>query len=89
MKGGSVAEATFATIPPACYRPWMGNTFTALHCHFVFSTKNREAWMNHEIEERVWSFLGGIARENGMKPIRIGGMPDHMHMAVGCRQRWR
>ena len=61
----------------------MGNTFTSLHCHFVFSTKHREPWISHEIEERVWSFLGGIARENGMKPIRIGGMPDHIHMAVG------
>lgn len=61
----------------------MGNTLTSLHCHFVFSTKQREAWISHEIEERVWSFLGGIARENGMKPIRIGGMPDHVHMAVG------
>jgi REP element-mobilizing transposase RayT len=73
----------FAADPMACYRPEMGNTFTSLHCHFVFSTKNREAWIGHQIEERVWSFLGGIARENGMKPIRIGGMPDHIHMAVG------
>ena len=55
--------------------------FTALP--FVFSTKHREPWIGHEIEERVWSFLGGIARANGMKPIRIGGMPDHVHMAVG------
>ncbi len=75
--------ATIATIPAVCYRPHMGNTFTSLHCHFVFSTKNREPWISHEIEERIWSFLGGIARENGMKPIRIGGMPDHIHMAVG------
>ena len=61
----------------------MGNTYTSLHCHFVFSTKNREAWISHAMEERVWSFLGGIARENGMKPILIGGMPDHVHLAVG------
>ena len=61
----------------------MGNTFTSLHCHFVFRTKNREPWISHEIEGRVWSFLGGIARENGMKSIRIGGMADHIHMAVG------
>jgi putative transposase len=67
----------------------MGNTFTSLHCHFVFSTKNREPWISHEIEERVWSFLGGIARENGMKPNRIGGMPTTSISRWGCRQRWR
>jgi REP element-mobilizing transposase RayT len=61
----------------------MGNTYTSLHCHFVFSTKNREAWISHSIEERVWDFLGGIARENGLKPILIGGMSDHVHLAVG------
>ncbi len=61
----------------------MGNTFTSLHCHLVFSTKNREPWIDHRIEGRVWNFLGGIAREYGVKPLLIGGMPDHIHMAVG------
>lgn len=61
----------------------MANTFTSLHCHLIFSTKNRENWIQPEIQERVWSFLGGIARDNGLKPILIGGMPDHVHLAVG------
>jgi REP element-mobilizing transposase RayT len=57
----------------------MANTFSALHYHVVFSTKNREPWIGHESESRVWSYLAGIALENGMKPLRIGGMPDHVH----------
>lgn len=63
----------------------MGNTFISLHYHFVFSTKHRDPWISEEIEQRVWSFLGGIARENGMQPILVGGMPDHIHMAVGAK----
>jgi putative transposase len=63
--------------------PQMANTFTSLHYHLVFSTKKREPWIRQNIEDRVWKFLGGIARENGIKPIKIGGMPDHIHMAVG------
>src|SRR5436309_1314752 len=39
----------------------MANTFTSLHCHIIFSTKNREPWIRADIEERVWSYLGGIA----------------------------
>jgi REP element-mobilizing transposase RayT len=27
--------------------------------------------------------MGGIARENEMKSIRIGGMPDHVHIVLG------
>jgi REP element-mobilizing transposase RayT len=61
----------------------MGNTYTSLHFHLVFSTKNRRPWISHDIQERVWSYLGGIARENDMNPILIGGMPDHIHMALG------
>jgi REP element-mobilizing transposase RayT len=62
----------------------MGNTYTSLHYHFVFSTKHRDPWISEEIEASVWAFLGGIARENRLKPILIGGMPDHIHMAVGA-----
>jgi len=61
----------------------MGNTYASLHYHFVFSTKNREPWIHPDMEERIWEFLGGIARQSGLKPIIVGGMPDHIHMAVG------
>ena len=39
----------------------MANTYVALHCHIVFSTKNRERWITADIEERVWTYLAGIA----------------------------
>lgn len=61
----------------------MANTFSSLHVHLVFSTKDREKWIEPAIEERVWAYLGGIARENGMTPVQIGGMPDHIHMLLG------
>lgn len=62
----------------------MANTYTCLHYHVVFSTKNREPWISPYAEERVWSYLGGIAKENGMTPIRIGGIEDHLHVLVGA-----
>jgi putative transposase len=60
----------------------MANTFTSLNYHVIFSTKNREPWISHDVEERIWKFLGGIAREKEMKALRIGGMPDHVHLAL-------
>ncbi len=60
----------------------MANIFTSLHYHVIFSTKHREPWISPDFEERVWKFLGGIARENGMKAFLIGGMPDHVHLAL-------
>ena len=62
----------------------MATTYTSLHYHLVFSTKNRERWIYPEIEERVWSYLAGIAKQNKMTPIQIGGVEDHVHVLLGA-----
>jgi len=62
----------------------MANTYTSLHYHIIFSTKNRERWIGPEIEERVWAYLGGILKDNKMKPIQIGGIEDHVHVLCGA-----
>ena len=61
----------------------MANTYTCLHYHILFSTKNRHRWITQDIEQRAWAFLGGIARENGMVALRVGGVEDHVHLVIG------
>ena len=60
----------------------MANTYTSLHYHIVFSTKNREPWLTPDNEERIWKYIGGIARNNGMKTIQVGGFDDHVHILL-------
>ena len=60
----------------------MANTYTSLNYHLVFSTKNREPWLIEAVCARLWPYLGGIARENGMKALEIGGVADHVHILV-------
>ena len=60
----------------------MANTFTSLHYHVVFSTRNREPWIKPLIEQPIWAFLGGIAQENKMKAIAIGAVEDHLHLLL-------
>jgi REP element-mobilizing transposase RayT len=60
----------------------MANNYTSLNYHLVFSTKNREPWLVESVCERLWPYLGGIARENGMKALEIGGVADHVHILV-------
>ena len=62
----------------------MANTYTSLHYHLVFSTKNRERWIMPEIEQRIWAYLGGIAKDNNFYPIQIGGVEDHVHVLLGA-----
>src|SRR5262249_30609383 len=35
-----------------------------------------------ELQERLWPYLGGIARENRMKALAIGGVADHVHLLI-------
>jgi len=60
----------------------VANTYTSLHYHLIFSTKNREPWIRPDIEQRIWEYLGGIARQNGMKALQIGGIEDHVHVVL-------
>jgi REP element-mobilizing transposase RayT len=46
--------------------------------HLVFSTKERRKLITPALRERLWPFLGGIARQNKMKAIEIGGIEDHV-----------
>jgi REP element-mobilizing transposase RayT len=48
----------------------------------VFSTKNREPWLTPDKESRIWEYLGGIARANGMKALKVGGCDDHIHILL-------
>ena len=62
----------------------MANTYTALYYHLIFSTKHRQRWIERGSESRIWSYLGGIARENKMTAIQIGGTEDHVHLLLGA-----
>jgi putative transposase len=64
----------------------MPQSYTCLHYHLVFSTKNRVPAITSDIESRLWEYLGGIVRDLGGTPIQIGGIEDHVHLLVTLRQ---
>jgi REP element-mobilizing transposase RayT len=35
-----------------------------------------------ELQQRLWPFIGGVARENGMKALAVGGVGDHAHVLL-------
>ena len=57
----------------------MSHSYVSNLMHCVFSTKERLPLITPELEPRLWPYLGGIARENKMKAIAIGGTTDHVH----------
>ncbi len=57
----------------------MSHAYVSNRMHCTFSTKDRYPFINSELESRLWPYLGGIARDNRMKALAIGGTNDHIH----------
>jgi putative transposase len=60
----------------------LGMSYVSTYHHCVFSTKERRRLITPSLRERLWPFLGGIARQNKMKAIEIGGIEDHVHILL-------
>jgi len=58
------------------------HTHTSLLFHCVFTTKNRLPTIPEELQGRLWAYMGGIARSNGMKALAVGGIADHSHILL-------
>jgi putative transposase len=50
--------------------------------HLVFSTSGRKPTIRGKMRDRLHAYLGGIARENAMVAIAVGGVADHVHLLL-------
>jgi REP element-mobilizing transposase RayT len=60
----------------------MSHTYSSNLIHCVFSTKDRRKSIYSQLRKRLWPYLGGIARDNNMKALAVGGTDDHVHMLI-------
>jgi len=63
----------------------MPGTYSQILLHIVFSTKHRAPWINAEVAERLYPYIGGIVRAERGVLYDIGGIEDHVHLYL----RWR
>ncbi len=57
-------------------------SYVSSYFHCVFSTKERRPLIQPPVRERLWAFLGGIARQKNMKALEVGGVADHVHILL-------
>ena len=60
----------------------MSHSYTSSLFHCTFSTKGRRRQITADLQDRLWPFMGGIARQNGMTAMAIGGVEDHAHLLL-------
>ena len=65
----------------------MSHSYVSNLVHYIFSTKEGFPFIDEELEIRLWPYMGGIARENGMRALAIGGTTDHVHTLLSLPAR--
>jgi len=63
----------------------MGHTYASILIHAVFSTKGRLPTMSDTFRSRLYEYMGGVARHDGGKALRIGGTANHVHLLLSLR----
>jgi REP element-mobilizing transposase RayT len=60
----------------------MPHSYISCLMHCIFSTRQRHKTISTDLQQRLWPFIGSIARENKMKALAIGGTEDHIHILL-------
>jgi REP element-mobilizing transposase RayT len=60
----------------------MAHTYISSLFHCVFSTKGRCGLIPPARQPDLFSYLGGIARNNGFKALAVGGTDNHVHVLL-------
>lgn len=62
--------------------PPMPQTLSFNLVHLVFSTKHRAPFITDDIRSNLHAYLAGTARRLDCECFRVGGVADHVHLAV-------
>ena len=60
----------------------MSGKYLSLLVHFTWSTKGRQPWLEADIRDDLYSYIGGIMKNKRAKLIAAGGMHDHIHLCA-------
>jgi REP element-mobilizing transposase RayT len=60
----------------------MTHSYRVHFFHWIWSTQGRRQWIVSDVQQRLYSYVGGIVRNYEGSLIEIGGMPDHVHLLI-------
>lgn len=60
----------------------MPQSLSNILIHLIWSTKDRHPWLDLAIRDKTHAFLAGAVRRLNCEAYRVGGVGDHVHLAV-------
>jgi putative transposase len=61
----------------------MSQSLSCVLVHIVFSTKDRAPLLEASVRSALYGYLASVVRNSGCECFRVGGVADHVHLAVG------
>ena len=58
----------------------MAGKYISLLVHFTWSTARREPWLEADMRDDLYAYIGGIMNNKRARLISAGGMFDHIHL---------
>jgi putative transposase len=58
----------------------MPQSLSKVYLHIIFSTKNRQPFINDTIENALFEYIGGVCKGLECYPVKVGGCSDHVHV---------
>ena len=58
----------------------MGNTYTQLNIHVVFTVKGKSNVLTDDFINRLFEYISGILTNLQQYPLAVGGYKDHVHI---------
>lgn len=58
----------------------MGNTYTQLNIHVVFTVKRKSNVLTDDFINRLFEYISGILTNLQQYPLAVGGYKDHVHI---------
>lgn len=60
----------------------MPQSLSKVILHIIFSTKDRQAWLDREIRSHMHAYVATICRNLDAEICRVGGVADHLHIVT-------
>ncbi|GAA5121326.1 IS200/IS605 family transposase [Luteolibacter yonseiensis] len=60
----------------------MPQSLAQILVHLVFSTKNREPWLDDGLRDELHAYIGGIVENQKGSLLKAGSVADHVHLLI-------
>ena len=60
----------------------MPQSLSKVILHIIFSTKNRQPFLDSDVRPRMHAYLATICRDLGAELVHVGGIADHVHIVT-------